>query len=171
MLHPIRTWLGVVALLATSMLPVAHSAEVRTTFPVRLEVGNLCTIGKVADVDFGAVLPTGSPVTHAATGALSVRCTLHTPYTIRLDGGLHGTVTDRRMRNAGGQTIAYSLHSGTTGQCGTWGPQWGNGSAGTCIFSSTNHGSEQIISVAGQTTLTTAERGNYSDTVTATITY
>lgn len=172
MTRSFRAWLCAVALLALCLPAVASAAEVRTTFQVRLEVGNVCTLSKGADVDFGTVIPSGAPVTHNASGALKVRCTLHTPYTLTLDGGLHGTVTDRKMRNASGQTIGYSLYSGTFGQCGPWNSaQWGDGSAGTCVISTTNYASEQTIEVAGRTTLSTAEGGAYSDTVTATITY
>ncbi|TWI04905.1 spore coat protein U-like protein [Luteimonas cucumeris] len=165
-------WLFAAALLAAGLPAPLRAAEVRATFQVKLEVGNVCTLDKGADVDFGTITPSGSHQTYTASGSLVVRCTLHTPYTIRLDGGLHGTVTDRKMRNTSGQTISYQLHSGTLGQCGSWNPaQWGDGSGGSCVFSATNHASEQTIAVAGQTTLSTAEGGAYSDTVTATITY
>ena len=171
MIRIFRAWLCAVVLLGACLPASAWSAEARTTFQVRLEVGNVCTLTKTADVDFGTVIPTGSATTYDASGSLTVRCTLHTPYTITLDGGQNGTVTDRKMRNSAGQIIGYSLYSGTFGRCGSWGAQWGNGSSGTCVFSFTNYASEQTIAIAGKTTLSTASGGAYSDTVTATITY
>ena len=125
----------------------------------------------MSDVDFGTIAPTGTAQTYSASGTLRLRCTLHTPYTIKLDGGANGTVADRKMRSAGGQTVSYSLYSGTFGQCGNWGAQWGDGTSGTCVFSFTNYSTDQDITVEARTTLATAASGSYTDTVTATITY
>lgn len=172
MIRSVHAWLCAALLLAGCLPASALSAEATASFKVRLEVGNVCTLSKAQDVDFGTVTPTGSAQDHAASGTLVVRCTLHTPYTIKLNGGLHGTVTDRKMRNASGQTIPYRLYGGTSGVCGSWtGAQWGDGSSGTCVFGLTNYAADQPIAVNALTTISSAEGGSYSDTVTATITY
>jgi spore coat protein U-like protein len=152
----------------------APAAEKKTTeFEVYLDVGNVCTLSKGGDVDFGRVVATGGSQELVANGSLVVRCTLPTAYSITLDAGLHGAgINGRKMADSQGRTLGYRLFSGTNGLCGDWaGAQWGDGSAGTCVYSFTNYAADQTVQIKGRLTLTSAAAGAYSDTVTATITY
>jgi len=151
----------------------AAAAQQTTTFEVYLDVGNVCTLTKGGDVDFGRATATGSVQNLVANGSLVVRCTLPTAYRVTLNGGLHGSgISGRKMANGSGQTIGYQLYSGTNGVCGDWtGVQWGDGSAGTCVYAFTNYAADQTIQVKGKLALSTAASGQYSDTITATITY
>jgi spore coat protein U-like protein len=163
----------VALLLACAAAFPATAAQQTTTFEVYLDVGNVCTLTRGGDVDFGHVTANGTPQALVANGSLVVRCTLPTAYTITLDAGLHGTgIGNRMMANASGQTLAYHLYSGTNGVCGDWaGSEWGDGTVGSCVYAFTNFAADQTIQVKGKLTLVSAAGGQYSDTVTATITY
>lgn len=168
-----KSTLGAVMVIACAMAFPAPAAQQTTTFEVYLDVGNVCTLTKGGDVDFGNVAATGSPQNLVANGSLVVRCTLPTAYTITLDAGFHGSgVNNRMMANGSGQTIGYHLYSGTNGVCGDWaGSEWGDGSAGSCVYAFTNYAADQTVQIKGKLTLANADAGQYSDTVTATITY
>ena len=172
-MNAFKSTLGAVMVIACAMAFPAAAAQQTTTFEVYLDVGNVCTLTKGGDVDFGHVTATGSSQNLVANGSLVVRCTLPTAYTITLNAGLHGSgVNNRMMANGSGQTIGYHLYSGTNGVCGDWtGSEWGDGSAGSCVYSFTNYAADQTVQIKGKLTLATAAGGQYSDTVTATITY
>lgn len=165
--------LAVVMAIACAMAFPTRAAEQTTTFEVYLDVGNVCTLTKGSDVDFGHATATGATQDLVANGSLVVRCTLPTAYSITLDAGLHGGgVNDRKMASGSGDTIGYHLYSGTNGVCGDWaGSEWGDGSGGSCVYAYTNFAADQTVQIKGKLTLADAAAGQYSDTVTATITY
>lgn len=143
-----------------------------TSFEVYLDVVASCEFTGSTDVAFGshAVVP-GQQLD--AYGSLTVRCNVPAAYAISLDGGRHGSVTDRRMASDTGETIAYQLYSGPggTSPCtAAAGTQWGDASGG-CIYRGTYAGTPQDIQVHGRLTIDNPRAGSYSDTVTATITY
>ena len=172
-MNTLKSTLVAAMLSACALAFPAAAAQQVTTFEVYLDVGNVCTLSKGSDVDFGHVAATGSTRNLVANGSLVVRCTLPTAYRVTLDAGLHGSgIGGRMMVNASGQAIGYHLYSGTNGVCGDWtGAEWGDGSAGTCVYAFTNYAADQTIQVKGKLALSTAAGGQYSDTVTATITY
>lgn len=144
-----------------------------TGFEVYLDVAASCRFTGSSDVGFGThtVVP-GRQLD--AYGSLTVQCNVPVSYSVGLDGGLHGSgVTDRRMAADGGDTIAYQLYSGdagTTPCTAASGSQWGDASGG-CIYRDSYAGTPQEIEVHGRLTIDNPRAGNYSDTVTATITY
>jgi len=163
-----------VALIAIGTLASpARAGTLETQFEVYLDVVASCSLISATDVAFGnqTVIP-GQQL--EAFGSLRVRCNVPVAYQISLDRGLHGTgVNDRRMSNAGGETIAYQLYSGDTGtsSCNdTAGVQWGNASTG-CVYGDSYAGSEQDIQIHGKLTMGNPRAGSYSDTITATVTY
>lgn len=153
--------------------PVAQAGSLETRFEVYLDVVASCSFISSTDVAFGShtVVP-GQQLD--AFGSLRVRCNLPIAYQITLDQGLHGSgVNDRRMALADGDTVAYQLYSGNAGttSCNqAAGVQWGNTSAG-CIYADSYAGTEQDIQIHGRLTIDNPRAGNYSDTITATITY
>lgn len=144
-----------------------------TTFEVVLVVAESCRFVGSTDVSFGNTTVAPGQVL-GAFGSLRVRCNDSVAYQVSLDQGLHGTgVNDRRMANAGGDTIAYQLYSGDTGttSCNdAAGVQWGNATAG-CVYGDSYAGTEQDIQIHGKLTMGNPRAGSYSDTITATITY
>ena len=94
-------------------------------------------------------------------------CTNTTPYNIGLDAGAtSGATTTTRLMANGATTIQYQLftNSGHT-------TNWGN-IVGTDTVAATGSGSTQTYTVYGLVPVQTAVApGNYSDTVTVTVTY
>ena len=153
--------------------PAAHAASLQTQFKVYLDVVASCTFVSATDVAFGnQSVVAGQQLD--AYGSLRVRCNVPVAYQVSLDQGLHGSsVNDRRMAGPASDTVAYQLYSGGTGthSCNAAaGTQWGNASAG-CIYANSYVGTEQNIQIHGKLTIDNPRAGNYSDTVTATITY
>lgn len=89
----------------------------------------------------------------------------------RLDDGLHGTMSARQMRTAGGQQLLYNIH--TTGAVNA--PVWGDltgGAANTLInggLLSVGHWSTSREMFARVSPTTATRPGEYSDTVVVTI--
>jgi spore coat protein U-like protein len=108
-----------------------------------------------------------------SSSTISVTCTDTTPYTVGLSAGIghNATVTNRLMSRgtpgAGVPTLGYKLCSDGPA-CAT---NWGN-TAATNWVSKTGTGALQSLTVYGQLPAgTVPAAGNYSDTITATITY
>ena len=164
-----------VAVLASCMqaTTAAQAASLQTDFKVYLDVVASCTFVNTTDVAFGSRISVPGE-TLDAYGSLRIRCNLPIAYQISLDQGLHGSgINDRRMAGPAGDTVAYQLYSGNSGTTAcdaAGGAQWGNTSAG-CIYANTYVSTEQNIQIHGKLTIDNPRAGNYSDTVTATITY
>jgi spore coat protein U-like protein len=104
-------------------------------------------------------------------GSFQVRCTNGTGYQIGLDTGSNNSGATRRMKHAtNNEFIAYELYTATTRQAGE---VWGNTPGGDTLQGQTGDGSAQSFTVYGRVpsgqTVPTA--GNYTDTVTITVTY
>jgi spore coat protein U-like protein len=136
-------------------------------FTVQATVINDCKIA-ATNVNFGTAGVINSAL--PATGTITAQCTYGDNYSIALNGGSASgaTVTSRAMTLAGGgATVGYGLYA-DAGRSTIW----GDGTAGTTTSGSSANGSNQSFTVYG---LVPAQRtpvpGNYSDTVTATISY
>ena len=150
--------------LAASGTALAQSAT--TDFEVRIDITSTCHFAADAtDVDFGSVASTATDVT--ASGALSVLCTPGTDFSIALDAGQNGDAGQRGMASIGtGDTVPYELFQDASLQ-----EPWGVG-AGTNAYSGTGTGSAETVEVYGRVPSANFRAGDdYSDTVTATITY
>ena len=150
--------------LSTLLGPPSCTTGTTATLPfqVRATVVNNCIVS-ASHLAFGnSNLLSG---TVSANGAVSVQCTANNAYRVALDGGLNGSVADRRMRNRlTGETVRYRIAT-TAG-----GPGWGDGTLGTLIFAGTGSGALQSLPMVGQVPAQpTPSPGDYKDTVTATI--
>lgn len=99
------------------------------------------------------------------TGTVSVSCTPTTPFTIALNGGLHGTPSQRALLKAGSnETLLYNLYTNPS-----YSIVWGDGTASTATVAGTSSSPIQIYGmVAGQQDVSV---GIYTDSVTVTVTY
>jgi spore coat protein U-like protein len=157
--------LGFMALGLISTSAVAQANPATTTFAVTAVVQKDCIVSAGA-LGFGNYI--GAAVNASST--ITVTCTSGTSYTVGLNAGLYtgGSVTNRQMGpvatpTAGG--LNYSLLTGSY-----TGTNWGN-TSGSWVSGSGN-GAAQPLTVygvlpAGQY----AAPGNYTDTITATVTY
>jgi spore coat protein U domain-containing protein, fimbrial subunit CupE1/2/3/6 len=133
-------------------------------FSVAATIVNACNIS-ATNLAFGTY--TGTLTNSAST--ISVLCTNSTGYNVGLDAGKGSgaTVAKRRMTGPGGTSLTYELfrNLGRT-------LNWGN-TVGTDTVAGTGSGSVQAIMVYGQIPAgqNDGAPGNYTDTITATITY
>lgn len=134
------------------------------SFQVQATAINDCTIS-ANPVNFGPSNLLASPI--RATGTLSVRCVNNNAFRITLNGGtVAGSVAARKMKPAGGGTdrLSYRLSTSLDGAL------WGDGTAGTSVYTGTGTGSTVGITVYGMLPAqATPAPGDYSDTVTATV--
>ncbi|ALM84162.1 spore coat U domain-containing protein [Bordetella sp. N] len=103
------------------------------------------------------------------TSLLTVQCTNNASYRIALNGGSNGTVTARNMLRSGGtatQVIPYQLYTDSG-----YSIPWGDGTAGTAMYSAIGNGLAQPVTVYGRVApqATGPVPGTYNDTVQATI--
>jgi len=169
MMHTNHAKFAVVAALvlafAIAFVPSASATTTTAQFQVTATVANTCTISG-ATLAFGAY--SGALVT--GTSNLTVKCSNFALYSIALDKGQGsgGSFATRYMTN-GTSTLGYQLC--TASGCGT-GTIWGDGSTGSSTVAGTGTGANQTIAVYGQIPASeNSISGNYSDTITATITY
>lgn len=104
----------------------------------------------------------------SATGTITVTCTNGDAYRIALNGGSNGNVVARQMlRSGGGGAVNYQLYTDAAHA-----NVWGDGTSGSTMATGTGSGSQQSLTVYGVVPAqTTPAPGNYSDTITATISF
>ncbi|MFY9853484.1 MAG: spore coat protein U domain-containing protein [Terracidiphilus sp.] len=132
-----------------------------TTFPVSVTVAKACTI-TATNLNFYTYVKTLID----ASSTIFVTCTNTTTYTIGLSAGNApgATVTTRKMQY-GANLLSYSLTSGSY-----TGTNWGNTSP--TWVAGTGTGAQQSLTVYGELPAgQNVPAGNYTDTITATITY
>lgn len=114
--------------------------------------------GQYASLD-NAISVTGQQ----GAGSIRVKCVTGQSYSIRLDGGLHGTVARRRMANAANasSTLIYNLYSDRPG-----GTVWDD----VVGVNAVGNGSDQWYPIHGVVPAQpTPGAGTYRDTVNVTI--
>lgn len=155
---------GLAAALATGISPSPVVAATSTaTFQVSANVTATCLIS-ATNLAFGAY----SGAVANASSTVSVTCTNTTPYNVGLDAGTSSgsTVATRKMTGPGGALLAYSLSRDSAHTL-----NWGN-TVGTDTQTGSGSGSAQTLTVYGQVAANQfVAAGNYTDTITATITY
>jgi spore coat protein U-like protein len=147
----------------------AGAATQTTTFSVSATVAANCLVS-ADDINFGSYDGTAAL---AANGAVKVRCSSGTPFTIGLSTG-GGGYLQRLLSNGSGQSLQYNLF--TASNLGTI---WGDGSNSTGTVSDVGAGvsaaQELSKTVYGQLVNSAANQdapaGTYSDTITVTVTY
>ncbi|WP_175730308.1 Csu type fimbrial protein [Burkholderia ambifaria] len=143
---------------------VSQSTAGTMSFAATATVINNCIISAT-----GVAFPPAGVLTSAlsASGSISARCTNGDAFQIALNGGVSGSVVARTMQRTGGGSVSYQLYqdSGHT-------QPWGDGTGGTSMATGTGSGFAQAITVYGRVPAqATPAPGNYSDTITATISF
>jgi spore coat protein U-like protein len=138
------------------------------TFPftASASVADNCTIGITTDLAFGHV-PSQISADQDQTSSISFTCTGRTPWQVGLNGGLHASGNTRRMRlGATDSYVSYELYRDPSRTL-----RWGD-TLDTDTVSGTGTGSEQGLTVYGRVPASqSVPHGDYSDTVTVTVTY
>jgi spore coat protein U-like protein len=151
---------------------VAQAATTITAqFQVSATVSSLCTV-TAGPVAFTAYTPGGG--NKVASGAIAVKCTNGTPFTVALDKGTTtgGTIAQRLMVGAlPANTLQYNLFT-----TNTYGTIFGDGTTGvTMPGTGVGLSTAVIVTVYGQLLDNAANQlavpGNYTDTITASVTY
>jgi spore coat protein U-like protein len=154
----IKLLVGLIALLT---LNIGNASTASAPMQVTATVDNKCTV-VAPNIAFGTVQmgSSGMPV----FGFINVECTKGTAFSVAFDGGLNGVVSpNRRMKHTSlNEYLDYELNVGSPAQFN----QAFMSDVGTGI------GSPIGISFnASVNTNANVSAGNYSDTVTVTITY
>lgn len=132
-------------------------------FSVKATVSKACNIAATS-LTFGAYAKT----LINATSTISVTCTITTTYNVGLNAGTAAgaTVTNRSMTGPNATLLNYKLFRDSSRTL-----NWGN-TAGTDTVAGTGSGALQSLTIYGQIPAGQNVRaGNYTDTITATITY
>lgn len=151
--------------LALTVAGPSFAATATGTFAVTATVVKACSISATA-LAFGNYDPTvGTP--DDATSTISVHCTNGTQYNVGLNAGTApgASVTSRKM-SAGANVLNYSLYQ-DSGRATNWG-----NTVGTDTLSGTAAASPASLTVYGR--IPSGQNvpvGNFTDTITATITY
>lgn len=146
------------------------SATATGTFQVTATVLSSCTVTGTT-LNFGSNIdPIAASVPLDSSSTLSVICSNTTPYTVALNAGTNAggatNFTSRAIKN-GTSTLGYQLYKDSSRQT-----VWGDGTSSTSTTAGTGTGSAQALTIYGRMpTLSGAVPGNYTDTVTVTITY
>lgn len=148
---------GILVIISASAYTMSnHQAS---QFQVKMRIDEICDIGtgSTSDIDFGTISRNTQNV--QATGNLKVSCTNGTPYSIALNSA--GTL---KNTNDTSLQLPYRLY-----QDASMSKEWGNIAENR--FSQQGTGQPQNITIWGQVPDTNIPAGQYTDKVTATITY
>lgn len=155
-------------LMACSLCSLAaHAGSVNTTFGVSATVVSTCSTVTATALAFGDYDPL-SGSNKDSTNTIDVTCTMGTPFAIKLNGGVNGTINARVMQeDTGSGLLSYGLYTNAARTT-----VWGDGSTGTSV-SGTGTGSAVQQTVYGRiaASQTGKNAGTYSDTITVTVDY
>jgi spore coat protein U-like protein len=143
----------------------SQAASTTSTFTTQVAITATCTINSASTLDFGTQGVLAANVDQTST--IQVTCTNTTPYNIGLNAGTgSGATVAVRKLTSGGATVNYSLYS-DSGRATVWG-----NTVSTDTVAGTGNGSAQSYTVYGRIPAqTTPAPGNYTDTITVTVTY
>jgi spore coat protein U-like protein len=104
----------------------------------------------------------------SATGTITAQCTNGDAFKISLNGGASNQVNARTMVLSGGNaTVGYQIYSDAQHTT-----LWGDGSSGTSAVFGTGSGNTASFTMYGVVPAqNTPQPGNYTDSVTATISF
>lgn len=143
------------------------ASSINTTFGVSATVLNTCSTVTATAISFGDYDPlSGSNLD--STGNINVTCTSGTPFTIKLNGGLHGSIAQRKMKQDGGNgELMYGLYKDSNHTT-----VWGDDAAGEAV-TGTGTGSSLQKTVYGRVSggQSSSNAGSYSDTIVVTVDY
>ncbi|MGA7297474.1 MAG: spore coat protein U domain-containing protein [Rhodanobacteraceae bacterium] len=150
---------------ASGYATMAAAATDTTSFDATITIQDSCdaNVATVNDLNFGT--RTFADTNISSTTDISVKCTTDASYTIGLTAASGGTGS--RTMSGPGTSIGYEMYS-NAGHTSVWGD-----TIGTDTVADTGNGTSQTHTVYGLVSSIpgTASAGNYSDTVTVTVTY
>lgn len=139
------------------------------TFQVGATILVACNVTGSTLTFGGSIDPLQTPGPVDAATSLNVTCTKTTPYSVALSAGANAgnaSAFGSRVMKSGNNNLPYQLYL-DAGRTQVWGD--GNSSG---VYTGTGTGSQQQLTVYGRLpSLNGIVPGNYSDTVTLTITY
>ncbi len=144
----------------------AQATTTTNTFQAKITIQDDCEITSPTDLDFGTSGLLNANIDQTST--FVVKCTENTSYDIGLNEGTTsgGTTTTRKMTDGNGNTVDYQMFS-DSGRTTNWGD-----TVGTDTVAATGTGADQTYTVYGRVPpQDTPPAGNYTDTVTITVTY
>lgn len=155
---------GALAMATNPLLAALGTSPQTTTLPITASIAARCQVS-AAGIAFGNYDPTANS---DQTGSISIQCTKGTAATISLDEGLFGAGRQMTRTAAPLDTLTYELYSDVAG-----GTVWGSGNGGATVPYNAADSSTQILTVFGRipSGQITATVGDYSDTVTVTVTF
>lgn len=170
MLNSIRIKTALAASAAAAFLTAtpAMADTKQSNMAVSASVAANCTISAGA-LAFGSV-DTLSATAVTGTATVAIACTNGTTWSTTADVGTGpgATFASRRLRTAGGDVLNYSLFTDAGRTI-----VWGDGTSSSSAIPGTGTGTNQNVTIYGRIPAgqTGAPAGNYTDTVSVTITY
>lgn len=165
----------IAAALSAAALAPAHAAD-NQTFDVTISIDESCDVTSTENISFGTDV-LASAGSAEAEGDVVVQCTVDTVYNLALDAGNNGgnDINARKMEHSGGvATIPYQLYQ-ETARTTVWGETTGTGgntATGTGTGFGTGASFDRVHTVYAEATIPgTALAGDYTDTITATVTF
>lgn len=159
-----KTTLIAAALATAGLAGNAVAASADASFTVNLSIDGSCRFIAADNITFPAQAAQAGTVN--ATGRLVVQCTNALPFTLSLDEGDNGANVNARAMSNGTSDVAYQLYTASNA---VWGADTGTGT-GTGFGSGAPYDHSFVVN-ATATLVGTETVGNYTDTVTATVTY
>lgn len=155
---------GALAMATNPLLAALGTSPQTTTLPITASIAARCTVS-AAGVAFGNYDPTANS---DQNGSITIQCTKGTAATISLDEGLFGAGRQMTRTAAPLDTLTYELYSDAVG-----GTVWGSGSGGATVAYNATTSTASTLTVFGRIPLgqNGANVGDYSDTVTVTVTF
>ncbi len=143
----------------------AFSASNAQSFNVSVSVEGTCSIA-TRDMNYPNYSVSGSQAVKGE-GTLQVNCNSGMDYSISIDLGLNGSGSERQMAAGGAGRLAYRICQDKT--CQTL---WGEGGPSGNPYQGSGNGNQQDILVYGEILANqSVPAGNYSDTVTCTVSW
>lgn len=141
----------------TNLETLASRNMATNSMVVRSNYENSCLIQSATDIDFGVVENLNNPL--YGFGLIRLSCPTGTNMKVSLDNGVNAVGSQRRMKNAVGSYIQYNLYK-DAGHSQAW--------QGYTLYAVDN---QTIPVYAGIPSQKISSVGQYSDTITVTLTY
>ena len=162
-----------IALLLLIASPLLSAVDKTVTISLNVEVLPACQAGSSSGsglsfgtLDFGTHFRLDSLITRAGqpgAGALRVNCQQNIPYRVLINAGYSGTINNRQMAGPGSAVLAYNLYTAAD-----YTTIWDDSTGVSAI----GNGQDQWLPVYARVPAQSAPPpGNYSDTLTVTVSW
>jgi spore coat protein U-like protein len=132
------------------------------TITIQAQMSDSCSIGTAGDLSFGQVTTLGA--NQDQTSVITFQC--RAAWQVGLGNGSNFDGTHRRMAAPGGKYIEYELYR-NSGRTQRWGTTLNNDT----VSGAANYDTLTQVTVYGRVPAQAALPGNYSDTITVTLTF